>query len=298
MSRRQLLMLLALAAIWGSSFMFIKVAVREIDPATVVLGRSSLAALTLALIVPLWLPVGTTVRSLRAAAWPLIVVGVLNSAVPFWLLNWAETRIDSGVAAVLQASAPLFTALLALGFVRSERVSGARLVGFVVGFAGVAVMVGAVPSGSVLAALAVVAAAFCYAAGALIAGRTLGGTPLLVVALGTMLTAAIVSLPFGLAQLPSEPPGWKALASIAVLGIAGSAIAYLLYFGLITGAGASYAILVTYLVPPMALAWGAALLDEPIDLADLGGLALILAGVALGTGSVRRRRAQADSLAA
>jgi drug/metabolite transporter (DMT)-like permease len=288
MSRRYLLMLLGLSAIWGSSFMFIKVALRELEPSALVAGRLVLAALTLAVVVSLRMPVREAVGAVRERAGAFLVVAVLNSLVPFWLLAWGETRVDSGLAALLQACAPLFTALLAFVFVKSERVTGLRLAGVLVGFGGVALLVGAVPSGDVLGALAVVLTGFCYAASSLIAARKLGGVAPAAIAFGTTTVAAILSLPFGLAQLPSSTPGWRTIGSVVFLGVVGLGLGYVLYFGLITGAGASRAILVTYLVPPMALFYGATVLDEHLTLSDLAGLALILAGVSLGTGTLQR----------
>ena len=299
MSRRHLVMLLALASIWGASFMFIKVAVGELDPATTALGRVALGALALAAVVLLRMPAREAARGLRAAALPIALVGALNSALPFWLLNWAETRIESGLAAMLQASAPLFTALLALAFVRAERVSGVRLLGFGLGFGGVALLVGGVPGGSVLASLAVLGTALCYAGAALYAARRLVGVPTLVTAFGSLAAATVISLPAGIARLPDRAPGWEAIGSVVALGIGGSALAYLLYYAVITGAGASRAILITYLVPPTALFYGAVVLDEGIGLADLGGLVLILAGVALGSGTAAGwRRSRVGSLPA
>jgi drug/metabolite transporter (DMT)-like permease len=286
-------MLLALSAIWGSSFMFIKVGVRELEPSTLVAGRLVLAALTLVVIVKTRMSLGAATGHIRANFGAFLFVALFNSVVPFWLLAWGETRIDSGLAALLQACAPLFTALLAVLFVRSERVSGDRLVGMLVGFGGVALLVGAVPSGNVLAALAVVATGFCYAASSLAGGRYLREVPAATIALGTATLAAVISLPFGLAQLPSTVPGWKVIGSVVFLGVVGLGFAYVLYFALITGAGASRAILVTYLVPPAALFYGATILDESFGFTDIAGLALILAGVTLGTGVAagRRRRA-------
>jgi drug/metabolite transporter (DMT)-like permease len=299
MSRRYLLMLLGLSAIWGSSFMFIKVALRELEPSALVAGRLVLAALTLGGVVVLRMPLRDAVGAVRERAGAFLVVAVLNSLIPFWLLAWGETRVDSGLAALLQACAPLFTALLALVFVKSERVTGFRLVGVVIGFAGVALLVGAVPSGDVLGALAVVLTGFCYAAASLIAARKLVGVAPAAIAFGTTTLAAVLSLPFGLAQLPSSPPGWKTIGSVVVLGVVGLGLGYVLYFGLITGAGASRAVLVTYLVPPMALFYGATFLGESVAASDLAGLALILAGVSLGTGTLRRvgRRAAAGARA-
>ena len=288
MSRRHLLMLLVLSAIWGSSFMFIKVGVRELEPATLVFGRLLLAVITLALVVPQRMRISEAVATMRVELKPLAVTALLNTAVPFWLLAWGETRIDSGLAAVLQAAAPLFTALLAWRFFHSERIGGRRLAGVVVGFGGVALLVGATPSGSVLGALAVVGASFCYAASALYAGLRLSHVPPLVIALGT---------PAGLAQLPSSTPSWKVIGSVVALGVLGLGVAYVIYFGIIAGAGASRAILVTYLVPPMALFYGVTILGEPLKATAIGGLALILGGVALGTGGLATRRREAPDSA-
>ena len=145
-------MLVLLALIWGSSFMFIKIAVRELDPATLVFGRLTVAALVLGLVVLIANSRGETRADLRAY-WPaLLVVGLLNTAVPFWLLSWGETRIDSGLASIIQASVPIFNALLAYGFFREQRVTGGRLVGVDLGFVGVAVLVGAQPEAKVLGA--------------------------------------------------------------------------------------------------------------------------------------------------
>jgi drug/metabolite transporter (DMT)-like permease len=289
MSRRHLLMLLALSALWGASFMLIKVGVRDFSPATLVWLRLTVAAATLAPIA--LLSAGRSAFAELRAEWRgLAVMGTANSAIPFWFLSWGETRIDSGLAAIIQASAPIFTALLAWRFSHSERVSGARLAGVLVGFAGVALLVGGQRGGAVLGALAVLVTAFCYAASALWGGRRLAHVAPLTLALGTMTTGALVTLPFGLAQLPAELPGWKPAASVLALGVGGSALAYLLYYAILLGAGASRVILVTYLVPAAALAYGVALLGEPVQATALGGLALVLAGVALGTGALRPTR--------
>ena len=289
MNRRYGLMLILLALIWGSSFMFIKVAVRQLDPATLILGRLGLAALTLGVVVPVLIGVRETMTELRAH-WPaLALVGLLNTAVPFWLLSWGETRIDSGLASIIQASVPIFNALLAFAFFHDQRVTGRALVGVAVGFVGVALLVGAQPQAKILGALAVVGMATCYAIGGLLTRQYLGAARPQVVALGTSAIAAIAVLPFGVLQAPSHVPGWKALASVAVLGVLGTAVAYLLFFTIIAGAGAAYASPVTYLVPPVALAYGAIFLGERVGAAALIGLVLIFAGVTLGTRGGRRR---------
>jgi drug/metabolite transporter (DMT)-like permease len=283
-------MLFALAAIWGASFMFIKVAVEEVTPGQVVFWRVFIGAVALLPAVPFVLGHRHLVAELRRYALPLVVLGVFNASIPFWLLAWGEKRLDSGLAAVLQASTPLFTALIAIRFSRSDRVTGSRLLGVVIGFLGVVLLVGAQPSGDVLSALAVLLSALCYAGSALYAGIRLLEAPPLVTSLGTLMVATLATLPLGAAQLPDELPSWKALGSLVALGALGLSVAYLLYFAIIAGAGASYAVLVTYLVPAMALAYGAIILDEPITASALAGLALILAGVALGTGTLRLPR--------
>jgi drug/metabolite transporter (DMT)-like permease len=281
-------MLLALAAIWGASFMFIKVAVREVDPLALVWLRVLLAAFVL---VPIALIVVGRhgVQQARAASGRLVALGLMNSAVPFALISWAETRIDSGLAAILQAAAPLFTVMIATR-TGAERVHGWRLAGFLVGFVGVALLVGAHTGGGLLPALAVILAALSYSAAGLFAARKLRETEPLVIAAGSMVGAAIVMAPFGLATLPASIPGWKETASVAVLGVVGTGIAYVLYFVMIRDAGASRSILVTYLVPPVALAYGVLLLGESLQAAAVVGLALILGGVALAS---RRPRAVA-----
>ena len=293
MNRRYGPMLVALALVWGSSFMFIKIAVRELDPATLILGRIGLAALTLAVVVPALVGTRTTLEQLRLHWRALTVVGLLNTAVPFWLLSWGETRIDSGLASIIQASVPILNAVLAFAFFHEQRVTRQMLAGIAVGFAGVALLVGAQPQAKVLGALAVVGMAICYALSGLLTRRHLGDARPHVVALGTSAIAAVVVAPVGVLRAPEHLPGWKTWASVAVLGVLGTALAYLLFFTIIAGAGAAYAALVTYLVPPVALVYGAVFLDESVGLAALGGLVLIFAGVALGTSAPRRRKARA-----
>src|SRR3954465_13012942 len=213
MSRRHLAMLLVLGALWGASFMFIKVGDRELHPITLVGFRMALGALTLVPIVLISLGARRTGHELRRAAGPLIVTGLLNSAIPIFAITWAETRLDSGLTAIIQASAPLFTALLALRFSRDERVHGTRLVGLVVGFAGVAMLVGGRPSGQIAAGLAVAFSALCYAAAGLYAARYLRHVSPLVTALGALTAATIATLPIALFNLPDHVPGWKVTAS-------------------------------------------------------------------------------------
>jgi drug/metabolite transporter (DMT)-like permease len=279
-------MLVALAAIWGASFMFIKVAVREVEPIALVWLRITLAAAVLVPVAVATVGRRRAVAETRAAAGRLTVMGVVNSAIPFTLLAWAETRIDSGLAAILQAAAPLFTALISMRF-GDDRVTGSRLVGVFVGFVGVALLLGAPGGGDLLAALAVVGTAFCYSSAGIFGAHALRDTHPFVVGAGSMAIASLLTAPFGLAALPHAVPGWKETGSVLLLGLVGTGIAYMLFFAILRGVGASRSILVTYLVPSAALAYGVVLLDEPVRASAVAGLALILGGVALGA---RRRQ--------
>jgi drug/metabolite transporter (DMT)-like permease len=290
-------MLLVLAALWGASFMFIKVGVRELAPGTLICFRLALGTLTLLPVALVTLGARELRRQLAAAAGPLLLVALFNSALPITVLAWAEKRVDSGLAAVIQASAPLFTALLALRFSRTEVVTGARLVGLLVGFGGVALLVGVQPSGDVLSAVAITFTALCYAVAALYSARALAEVPALVTAVGALGAATLMLVPFAIVQPPNGVPGGKVTGSLLALGILGTGVAYVLYYALLAGAGASRSILITYLVPAIALAYGAVILDEPVTMAAVAGLALVLGGVALGTGVARplRRRAPVAS---
>ena len=286
MARRDLGLLVALSAIWGSSFLFIKVGVEELEPAVVVFGRLFVGALVL-------LPVVAArggVSGLRAMLVPILVLGALNNALPYWLLSFAETRIDSGLAAVIQAAAPIFTVLLAIRIDPSQRVTGLRLLGVALGFVGVALLVGLQEGGELLGALAVVGTALCYAVSVLYAGRAIRSFSPLDVSVGQLSVGALLTLPAALLQWPADAPSAKVVGAVLVLGVFGTGIAYLLYFALIVRAGASRAILVTYLVPAFALVYGWLILDEPVTAAALAGLGLILGGTALATGARTTRR--------
>jgi drug/metabolite transporter (DMT)-like permease len=296
--RRPIVILMLLAFIWGASFMLIKIADRQLAPSTLILGRLGSAALLLAAIALLQLGPRRTLAELRGAWHWLVVIGLVNTLLPFWLLSWGEKRIDSGLASIIQGAVPIFNALLAFAFFREARVSGLRLVGLGIGFVGVTLLVADQPHGKLLAALAVVGMALCYAIGTLLAGRYLRGTPPLIVALASTAVSTLAILPIGVAQAPPEAWHANTIAAILALGFVGTAIAYLLFFALIQRAGANYATLVTYLVPPIALFYGAVFLGESFGATDFASLALILVGVALATGSVRLAALRADRAAA
>ena len=290
-TRRDALLLLLLSSIWGASFLFIKLGVDAFEPSVVAFGRLVFGGLLLLLLLPGrgWL------APLRGHVLPIVVLGALNNAVPFWLLAFAETRLDSGLTAVIQAAAPIFTVILASRIDVTQRVTGIRLVGVAVGFVGVALLVGVQSGGELIGAVAVIGVALCYAASVLYAGLTMRGIPALQVSFGQLACAAVLLAPLALTQLPSSAPPAKAWLAVVALGVLGSGIAYLLYFAIIASAGASRAILVTYLVPAFALAYGAVFLDETVTGVALAGLALILTGTTLATGLARLRAASVST---
>jgi drug/metabolite transporter (DMT)-like permease len=233
---------------------------------------------------------------LRAAWRHCLVLGVLNAALPFWLIAWGEQHIDSGLAAVVQSSVPIFNALLVLRFLPHERLNRTRAFGLAIGIAGVAVVAGIHPEGGGLAvagALAVVASSLSYAGAGVYGQRAVSGSAGPILAAGSMLVGGLILTPVAAFQLPAEVPSLEASASVLALSLLGTAFAQLLLFRMLALHGSSRLSLVTYLMPGFALVYGALLLDEQITPAILGGLLLILGGVAIASGKARLRRAEA-----
>jgi len=218
-----------------------------------------------------------------------LVLAVINAAVPFTLIAWGEKWVDSGTAAVANSSVPIFVALLAVVFVPSERSTGLRLVGVLLGLVCVAILAGVHPQGGwrgTIGILAIVLASVSYAAANLYAGRRMDvGGPVL--AAVSMSGAFVLLLPFALATLPSHAPGWKSVGSAVALGLLGTAFAQILSYRMIRLYGSSRSVLVAYMLPAFALLYGAVFLDESVTLQKLAGLLLIAAGVALGSGALR-----------
>lgn len=298
MTRRYLPLLLLLAAVWGASYLFIKVGVRDFEPATFMALRMLIAAGALCVFLGAQRGVRQAAGEVRAAARPGLVLGVINGAVPFTLIAWGETHVDSGVAAIANSTVPIFVALLALKVRPSERSSGLRLAGIVVGLVGVGVLAGASPDAgtwAVLGTLAVVLASVSYAAAGLYGQARVHETSGPVLATASTLIGGLLLLPVALVQWPSAAPGWKPVASLLALALVGTAFAQLVLFRMLRLHGPARTSLVTYLMPGFAILYGALLLGEPVTAAALGGLALILLGVALGSGLLRplRRRTRA-----
>jgi drug/metabolite transporter (DMT)-like permease len=288
-------LLLVLALIWGSSFMFIEIAIDDLSPAATMTGRLLFASAALGAVLVAKRGFRQAVRCLRDFGWAGIVLGVISTALPFWLIAWGQTRIDSGIAAIGNASMPIFVALLATKFARHERVTGVRAFGLVLGIVGVGVLVGVNPEGGwagAIGTLAVILASISYAAGSLYSQHKLGDSSGLLVSTASVLWGTLVILPFGIAQGPGGIPGWEAIVSVAALGLLGTALGLMMYLRLLADYGSARGSLVVYLLPVVALFYGAVFLDEPLRVTALVGLGLILAGVAIASGLVRPLRRQ------
>jgi drug/metabolite transporter (DMT)-like permease len=289
-SRSYVIYIGLLAAFWGASYAFIKVAGRAYEPAAMIMLRLVIAASLLLAVLFVQRGWHRTLGEMRALGWEGFALGVVNGAIPFTLIAWGERYIDSGVAAIANASMPIFVVLLAIRFKPSETVRGLRLVGFLVGLVGVGVLAGVHPEGGwwgVAGTLAVVLASISYAVGSLWGQRLIAGTSGLVLSAASLLGGLLVLLPFGLAQLPSELPGWKETGSVVALAVIGTALAQIILYRVLRSDGAARVSLVTYLLPVTALFYGVTLLGEPLTWEELAGMALILGGVALGSGAVR-----------
>jgi drug/metabolite transporter (DMT)-like permease len=291
-------LLLVLAASWGASYLFIKVAVEGgLEPAPLMSARALIAAAVLFGYLAATMGAARAVTELRAAWRPCLAIGAVGAALPFWLVAWGEKHIDSGVASIAQATVPIFTLLLGWRFLPHEHVRGLQIVGVAVGLAGVTVLTGFDPSGgwwAVAGTLAVVLSSLSYASGNVIGKRNVHDTPGPVLATGAMLAAGLYLLVPGLLQLPTETPTAGALASLLALALVGTALAQLVFYRALRLYGSNRVSLVTYLMPGFALVYGAVLLDERITTAAIGGLALILLGVALGSGVLRGRGRRAS----
>ncbi|TSH93104.1 EamA family transporter [Verticiella sediminum] len=295
MSAKEWSLLCGLSLLWGASFFFTGVAVQELPPLTIVLLRVGLGALTLYAVLR---ASGGTLPG-DARAWrDLAVLGVINSALPFTLIVWGQTQIPSGLASILNATTPLFGVLAAHLCTQDERITSNRLAGVVIGFAGVALMVGAGAlrggDAPVAGQLAILGAACSYAIAGVYARRLRRyGLAPMVAATGQIACATLILLP--LALLVERPwqyamPGaatWFAVAGSAVLS---TALAYVIYFRLIATAGATNILLVTFLVPVSAILLGWLVLGERLEPRHFLGMALIAGGLAALDGRLLRRR--------
>ena len=285
MNRGEWGILLALALIWGAAFFFIKVAVTHVEPLTYVWLRLTIAAAALWL----FLRWRRDRLDLPKAVWgAILLLALLNNVIPFALFGWGQRHIASGLASILNATTPIWGVIVAHLLTRDERMTPLKIIGVLVGFGGVAVMIGpGLLSGlgvDYLGQLACLGGAFCYAVAGVWARRfrALGITPIKVAA-GQLITGALIMAPVALIVeqpwLQPAPP-LEAWGAITALALVCTAFAYILYFKLIDSAGATNALLVTLLVPPTAILLGGLFLGERLTLGQFGGLGLIALGLA------------------
>jgi drug/metabolite transporter (DMT)-like permease len=278
-------LLLLLAVLWGGSFFFVEVAVRELPPLTIVVTRVALGAVTLVVLgrlMGLRLPTG------RRLWGTFLVMGLLNNVIPFTLIVWGQTHIASGVASILNATTPLFTVAVAHVFTDDEKLTGGRLVGIVLGLGGVAAMVGATTIQTlgvqVGAQLAVLAAACSYALAGVFGRRFRArGIPPTATATGQVTASSVLLLPVML--LVDRPwqlaiPSLSTIGALVGLAVLSTAVAYTIYFRLLASAGATNLLLVTFLIPATAILLGVGVLGETLLARHVVGMLLIGCGLA------------------
>ncbi|GKQ58557.1 multidrug DMT transporter permease [Sphaerotilus sp. FB-3] len=289
MKPRDLLDLTLLAALWGGSFLFMRYAVPDFGVVPLIWLRVALASVCL---LPLLL-LKRQFGALRQQAGALTVMSLFNSGLPFLLIAWATLSITAGLASIMNAMTPVFTALIGALWL-GDRLDGRRGLGLLLGLAGVALLAADKadfrPGGSGWAIVAMLLATACYGFAANHTRRYLQGVPALVNATGTQLVSALVLLPPALWSWPERMPGLGPWLATLVLGVACSALAYLLFFRLIARVGASRAVTVTFLVPVFGTLWGALFLGEPVTASMLAGGAVVLLGTGLATGVIGGQR--------
>lgn len=281
--------LVLLASVWGSSFIFMRTAAPEFVPIMLITLRTAIAALCL-------LPFLFNAQSklqLRTYWRPILFVGLVNTAIPFCLFSYSLLHIGAGYASVLNACAPMFGALV--GFVwLKDNITGIAIFGLVLGFVGVVILSlahqAAFAQASLLPVMAALLATFLYGVAACFAKRYLQGVKAFVVVGGSQCFAALCLFPVSLFFWPSTMPSMTSWLHLMILGVLCTAIAYIMYFRLIANVGAANAITVAYLVPVFGVFWAMIFLHERLSLGMWIGAGLVLAGVCLATGVVKRRR--------
>jgi drug/metabolite transporter (DMT)-like permease len=283
---RQLAMFFGVSAIWGASYLQIKIALDGLNASMIVFGRVLLATVVLYFAVRAVADYGRAMEFARRHPRQIAVLALLSITLPFMLISYGETQISSGLTGILVAPGPLFVALFAPFLDPTEKVDRRGAIGLLVGFGGVVLLLGIDTVGEVgefLGGLAVLSAALSYGLGALYAKKrfTGAGVPPLVMSFFSCAAAAVMTLPPAIATLPGSSPDLGEIAAVVSLGAIGTALAFVLYYSLITEIGAGRALLIGYMIPPVALAFGVLLLGEQITAAAIAGLVLIMVGVAL-----------------
>lgn len=282
MSNANLMRLLLLSAVWGSSFMFMRIAAPVLAPIVLACSRFIFAAVFLAVVMLLW----RRRLDLRANWHHYAIQGALGAAIPFNLFSFAAQTLPASLLSVLNATAPIWAALLGV-MLRHHRITLTSALGLILGMTGVAILVGFDPamlvSGAGLAVLAATIATMCYSVNAIYMAKLRALDPL-AMAFGCMMMSTLFTLPIAPFYLPEAWPAPGVIAAVAVLGIVCSGMAYLVYFRLMAEAGTTSALTVTFLVPVFGILWGALFLDERIGWNTLIGSVIVITGTALVAG--------------
>jgi drug/metabolite transporter (DMT)-like permease len=286
--------LVGLALIWGLSFFFIKIAVQDMSPLVLVLVRSGAGCVALAGLMFVMR------RPLVPAAWQsriiaFTVMATAGALIPWAAIAWGEEHITSGLASILNATTPLWAAVLAYWVIPTERPSLVNYAGVVIGFGGVVILV--LPKlassglgGDVLGTLAIVFASACYAVAAVYQRRKMRGVDPYEASLGQLVMSVLIAVPFAIPTVPAIHLRLGSMAAVVVLGAAGSGVAYLLYYYLLNSLGPVRGSGVTLLVPVTAVFWGVILLHETVTISIIIGMVVILVGIVLS--NLRRRQSQ------
>ncbi len=272
--------LLLLAALWGGSFLFMRIAAPVLGPIWLIEIRVLLAGVVL---LPLVIRLGL-LRQVRQHLITLVIVGAINSAIPFSLLAFSSVSLQAGLTSILNATVPLFGIIIASVWLK-EKLTLSRIIGFILGFIGVIILIGwkqvTTTPGFLMAVFAGLSAALMYATAAPYIKQKLAGVPSLVIATGSQLGAAVVLLPILPLTIPEDIPSRTVIIVVIALALFSTALAYILYFRLIQNIGSTKALTVAYLIPLFAMFWGSMILKETITVSMIFGCSLILLGTAI-----------------
>jgi drug/metabolite transporter (DMT)-like permease len=283
MTRKGWLLFIAVSVFWGIPYLFIKIAVHELDPTVVVFARAVIAAVVLVFL-------AIRAKTLRQLFrhWPMLLLfSIIHMVGPFLLISYGEQRVSSSLASLLIASMPLQIALFALGFDKSERVNGPRLVGMLIGMVGLVILLGFDIGGNGqqwLGAIFILFAATGYAIGALLLKRQpLIELPRVSIAAAECSITTLILLPFSLSRLPNTLPSLQVIVSLLILGLICTALALPTFFALVAEVGASRATVINYVSPAVSVLLGVILLHESLSIATITGFLLIVASSYLST---------------
>lgn len=279
MTLRNVFDLVTLGALWGASFMLMRVAAPEFGPLALIEVRVVIGAIFLFA----WLAIQGELKTLQGRSWQFLVLGAINSAIPFSLFAYCTLTLTAGFSSILNSTVPLFGAMIAYGFFR-EKLAWYQTLGLILGFVGVVVLASAKSltfRGDAIAIGAGLLAAVLYAAAAHFSKRNLQGCPPLAVSCGSLIAASLVLLPLMPMFAPVEVPSFKAWMCAIALGIACTGIAYVLYFRLIKSLGASRSMTVAYLIPVFGVLWGFLFLHEDVSIGTIVGGVIVLTGTTL-----------------